>query len=186
MVNEAKELQPQKSANKKTKASEVVVGIFSSYFMDTAFDYFLYPYVIYKLGLLKGGIAMTGLACLLNIISLYFYDWSKRDWFGFEALKTFQDYHGANRLKQIASWLLKKNNFVIMLFLSIKEDAFKTVVYMRHGKYQYNGLTARDWKIFIASIVIGNVYWTLAAYTGLSLFEWGYEYLNQGAQFWRG
>jgi len=154
--------------------------------MDTAFDYFLYPSVIYKLGILKGGIVMTVLACLMNIISLYFYDWSKRDWFGFEALKYFQGYHGTNSLKNIAAWLLNKNNFIIMLFLSIKEDAFKTVVYMRHGKYQYNGLTARDWKIFIASLIIGNAYWTLAAYTGLSLLEWGYKFLHQGAQMWQG
>jgi len=186
MMEERKISQSQIPGNTKTKASEVVVGISSSYFMDTAFDYFLYPYVIYKFGILKGGIAMTALACVVNVISLYFYDWSKRDWFGFEALKTFQDYHGANRLKKCASWLLKKNNFIIMLFLSIKEDAFKTVVYMRHGKYQYNGLTARDWKIFIASLVIGNVYWTLAAYTGLSLLEWGYEFLHQGATLWQG
>ena len=173
-----KGLQPQEPAKKTTKTLEVIVGISSSYLMDTAFDYFLYPYAIYKLGLLKGGITMTALACLLNIISLFFYDWSKRDWFGFEALKSFQEYGGCNRFKKTASWLLRNNNFIVMLFLSIKEDAFKTVVYMRHGKYQYNGLTARDWKFFITSLVIGNTYWALASYTGLSLFEWGYEYLN--------
>jgi hypothetical protein len=185
MVEEAKDTQSQEFAKKRTKVSEVIVGISSSYCMDTAFDYFLYPYVIYKLGLLKGGCVMTALACVINIVSIYFYDWSKRDWFGFEAIKSFQDYRGGNRLKIFTAWLLRKNNIVVMILLSIKEDAFKTVVYMRHGKYEYNGLTARDWKIFITSLIIGNVYWTLAAYTGLSLFEWGYEYLNQGAQFWQ-
>jgi hypothetical protein len=59
-----------------------------------------------------------------------------------------------------------------MLYLSIKEDAFRAVIYMRHGSHQYNGMSRRDWKIFLASLMIANVYWTLAAYMGISVVEW--------------
>ncbi len=45
------------------------------------------------------------------------------------------------------------------------------VTYMRHGAHQYNGLSKRDWWIFITSTVIGNVYWTLAVYMGITLVE---------------
>jgi hypothetical protein len=31
----------------------------------------------------------------------------------------------------------------------------------------------RDWKIFIGSLILGNAYWTLACYMGITLVEWG-------------
>lgn len=64
----------------------------------------------------------------------------------------------------------KKSDHVVFLFLSIKFDPFITTAYMRHGKF--NGMTKRDWKIFTGSLLLGNVYWTLACYMGIMLFEW--------------
>jgi hypothetical protein len=34
-------------------------------------------------------------------------------------------------------------------------------------------LSRRDWSIFMGSLIIGNAYWTLICYTGITLFEWG-------------
>ena len=68
-----------------------------------------------------------------------------------------------------------------MVFLSIKEDAFVTVIYMRHGSHQYNGMTRRDWKIFFTSLAIANIYWTVAAYMGISLVEWVWRAVKTGA-----
>lgn len=52
-------------------------------------------------------------------------------------------------------------------------DAFTRTIYLRHGKY--NGMTKRDWAIFMTSLILGNAYWTLACYMGLTLFEWGWK-----------
>jgi hypothetical protein len=43
---------------------------------------------------------------------------------------------------------------------------------MRHGSNQYNGMSPRDWRIFLGSVAISNFYWTLAAYMGISVVEW--------------
>ncbi len=65
---------------------------------------------------------------------------------------------------------MKKSDPVVFLFSSIKFDPFITTAYMRHGKF--NGMNGRDWKIFTGSLIIGNGYWTLACYMGITLFEW--------------
>lgn len=67
------------------------------------------------------------------------------------------------------SGLLKKSDLLAFLFLSIKEDSFVTMVYLRHGSHQYNGMSARDWRILLASHAVSNIYWTLAAYMGTSV-----------------
>ena len=66
------------------------------------------------------------------------------------------------RYKGYFQWFLQ-DNLAVMVFLSIKEDAFKTVIYLRHVSHQYNGMSARDWRIFFTSLAIANVYWTVAA-----------------------
>ena len=101
-----------------------------------------------------------------------FYDWSKRDWLGIEALKGMKGYEGKNRLVKFLAGVLKKSDTAVFLFFSIKEDAFVTMVYLRHGSYQFNGMSARDWRILLASLAVANIYWTLASYMGLSLVEW--------------
>jgi len=156
----------------KNRIAELATGHTVTYAIDASFDYLLYPFVIYKLGLIKGGIVMIGLAAVANILTLKFYDWSKRDWLGIEAIKGLKDYEGSNRMARLFSWLVSKGDVAAMLFLSIKEDAFRAVIYMRHGSHQYNGMSRRDWKIFLTSLMIANVYWTLAAYMGISLVEW--------------
>ena len=39
-------------------------------------------------------------------------------------------------------------------------------------KGKFNGMGKREWIIFTGSLIIGNAYWTLACYMGITLFEW--------------
>jgi hypothetical protein len=121
---------------------------------------------------------MTLLAAALNILCLKLYDWSKRDWLGIEALKGMKGYEGRGRLMRFLSGMLKKGDSAAFLFLSIKEDAFITMVYLRHGSHQYNGMSGRDWRIFIASLAVANAYWTLVAYTGITVIEYLWKMLK--------
>ena len=43
---------------------------------------------------------------------------------------------------------------------------------MRHGSHQYKGMLAMDWRIFLGSLAISNIYWILAAYMEISAVEW--------------
>ena len=153
------------------RVAELTLGISAKNIISYSFDYLLYPFVIYRLGIIKGGIVMMALSLLACVILLRFYDWSKRDWLGIETIKGMKDYQGDSKLGRFTAWILRRSDSVVFLFLTIKEDPFITLVYMRHGSHKYNGMSPRDWRIFLSSIAISNIYWTLAAYMGLSLVE---------------
>jgi len=160
------------------RVADMAAGITAFNLFNYAFDYALYPFIIYKIGIIKGGLLMTAVAAVINILCLKFYDWSKRDWLGIETLKGMKGYEGANRLVRFMSGMLKKSDPAAFLFLSVKEDAFITMVYLRHGSHQYNGMSVRDWRIFISSVAISNIYWTLAAYMGISAVEWIWKFVQ--------
>lgn len=151
----------------------MTAGFTAANLIGYVFDYGIYPYVIFKLGILKGGLIMTLVSFTTCIIGMKFYDWSKRDWLGIEAIKEIKTYKGTRKIGRVTSWVLKKSEPVVFLFLSIKFDPFVTTAYMRHGKY--NGMGKRDWTIFTSSLLISNVYWTLACYMGITLVEWAWK-----------
>ncbi|MBI5847523.1 MAG: hypothetical protein HZB31_06160 [Nitrospirae bacterium] len=156
----------------KERATELAIGVSAKSLISGSFDWFLYPAVIYWLGPVKGGVVMTLLSMLACIGMMKFYDWSKRDWLGIEAMKGLREYEGTKRLGKLTAWVLTKGDFIIFLFLCINLDPFITTTYMRHGRNNYGGMGKRDWLIFISSVIVGNVYWTLAVFMGISLFEW--------------
>lgn len=164
-----------KLAPYKERAAELAIGLSANSLLSILFDWLLYPAVIYWLGIGYGGVVMTLLAMLACVAMMKFYDWSKRDWLGIEALKGLREYAGNTRLGKLTSWILTKGNIIVFLFLSVYFDAFITTTYMRHGKHQYNGMSRRDWAIFITSVIISNVCWALAVYMGISLVEWGWK-----------
>jgi hypothetical protein len=170
--DDTKNSQIQKNLFCPRWVADLTVGITTFKLTSYVFDYALYPFVIYQFGIIKGGLLMTFLASVANILCLKFYDWSKRDWLGIEALKVMKRYEGGNRLVKFISGILKNSDPIAFLFLSIKEDAFITMIYLRHGSHQYNGMSGRDWRIFFSSVAISNIYWTLAAYMGISVVEW--------------
>ena len=179
-VNESDRALFQQPLSWLGRVAELTAGITIFKLSNNAFDYVLYPFVIYKLGIIKGGLIMTLLAAISNILCLKIYDWSKRDWLGIEALKGMKSYEGESRLIRFMAGILKKSDPVAFLFLSIKEDPFITMIYLRHGSHQYNGMSARDWRIFLGSVAISNIYWTLAAYMGISVVEWIWKVMVKG------
>jgi hypothetical protein len=162
---------PAKVLPLKNRIAELSIGLSVSNVLEYVFDYFLYPFVIFSFGILKGGIAMTLLSFIACYLTIKFYDWSKRDWLGIEAIKEIKNYSGNNYFRRITAWLMKKSEPIVFSFLSIKFNPFITTAYFRDGKF--TRMTKRDWSIFIASLLIGNAYWTLACYMGITLVEWG-------------
>lgn len=160
------------TATYKDRLAVLGVGLSANALMVYGFDYLIYPFVIWKLGILKGGVVMMSLSFLVCYLTILFYDWSKKDWLGIETVKGLKEYNGSSKAGRFASWMLKKGDAAVMVFLSIKYDPFITTAYMRHGAHEYNGLSRRDWRIFLSSVLISNVYWTFAAFAGVSAVEW--------------
>jgi len=150
----------------------IVVGHSFKQFEENVFDYILYPLAIAGLGGVAGGFVMTVASALECWLFIRFYDWSKKDWLGLELLKEVRDGEERTFFQRIA----QKGDWLAFLFMSFTTDPFMTTVYMRKGREEYNGLSSRDWKIFWASVVVGNVGWTIIvtlAITGFSLlYRW--------------
>lgn len=151
------------------RVSILAVGLTSMRIINALWDYGLYPLVIWRLGFVFGGIVMTACSMALCLLVLYFYDWTKKDWLGIETIKSFRAPSRGSWSGQIASRILEKGNAAAFVFLSLAFDPFITTAYMRHGSHQFNGLTRRDWIIFLTSGIVGNAYWTLVSYTGVSV-----------------
>lgn len=180
MLDNAEKSSPiSRVGSYKGRFAELAVGLTATNLIGYAFDYLLYPLVIYNVGILRGGVIMTLVSFTTCITGMKFYDWSKRDWIGIEAIKGIKTYKGTRRIGRMTAWVLTKSEPVMILFLSIKFDPFVTTAYMRHGVHQYNGMSARDWRIFLSSVAISNLYWTLAAYMGISVVEWGLEMVRR-------
>lgn len=151
------------------KLSVWVLGILAYNLFVYAFDYMLYPYVIWKLGLVRGFVIMSPSSFGICWLTLVFYDWMKRDWIAIETIKKLREYEGQSKTIRFLSKVLEMSDPAAMLILSIWKDPFICTAYMRKGTYQYNGLTRRDWKILIASVFISNIYWTLVNFGAIQI-----------------
>lgn len=147
------------------RAAQWIMGVVSYKLLDYTFDYALYPWVIYKLGLVKGGLVMATLSLCSCLLTLRVYDWLKRDWLGIELVKALRNYDGTSRWRRALRWLLNRSDGVAFVALSLRFDPFITTAYLRHGSY--NGLSSRDWRIFLGSVLLSNAAWALVCFGGV-------------------
>jgi len=147
------------------RALQWFAGVGTHKLIDGAFDYALYPFVIYKLGLGIGTVVMTILSLLDCLLLLRIYDWLKRDWFGIEWLKSQRDYNSTSRVRRILAWLVGRGDAIAFVVLSLRFDPFITTAYLRRNSY--TGLSARDWRIFLGSVVLSNGAWALVCFGGI-------------------
>lgn len=158
-------------AVQKERLGILGVGLLGNQALVYGFNWVVYPFVIWKLELVKGFAVMVVLSFCLCYGLLRFYNWSQKDWLGLETIKCLKDYEGSRTTGRIASWILRRSEPVIVVFLSIMFDPFITTVYMRKKTDAFKEMTSRDWKIFLTSLIIGDTYWAIAVFTGISAFE---------------
>jgi hypothetical protein len=162
--------QLDQAVNMRGRILELAAGLAAMKLVNFGFDYLLYPFIVYRFGILKGGMVMTLLSFISCLLLVWYYDKSKRDWFGIEAIKKLKEYEGGHKVGRLTAWMLKKSDPVVFIFLSLHYDPFITMAYLRHGAF--NGMNKRDWRIFNGSLLFSNLYWTMACYLGISLFEY--------------
>lgn len=158
----------------KRRIAELLLGHTLNLITGWAFDFVLYPLVVYWLGLIVGFCVMASLSFLVCWLILRLYDWSGRDWLGIEAIKEFKNYSGPNRSARWFAWAMRRSDPVACILLSIKYDAFIVTSYLRRG--HFGSMTARDWRIFVLSWFIGNAWWSLLCFAGVEsiagLWHW--------------
>lgn len=152
------------------RALELTIGYSVNWLTVYAFNYALYPFVIWKCGLTGGGAIMAFLSLLICLLTLWFYDWSKRDWLGIEAVKSLREYQGESRFRKWTATILQRGDWAALILLSLKFDPFIATIYLRQS--YFDGMSKRDWKNFFLSWIIGNLYWALACFGGVSVLAW--------------
>lgn len=150
--------------------------------INYSFDFVLYPFVLYHLGVIYGFSLMVVLSFLFCWFYFLIYDYLKRDFLGIEfskekmnAIITNNDSVG---LKLFLVKILRKSHFVLFVFLSIYFNPFVAVAFRRKGNFEYNGLTAHDWRMFILSVIISNGFWATTVFAGLSFFEFLFKIIT--------
>ncbi len=73
-------------------------------------------------------------------------------------------------------WILIQSDLKACVLLSIRLDPFIVTCYLRQGAF--GGMTRRDWKIFLLSWFIGNAWWSIVVFSGLSILEWAWTWLR--------
>lgn len=155
-----------------TRVGELALGISANWLITLGFDYMLYPAVIWWLGLLRGGLVMAGLSLVVCLLTLWFYDWSQRDWLGIEAIKRLKTYEGKNRFRRVMATMLGWGDIPACVLLSVYYDPFITLIYLRPSAF--GKLARRDWIVFFTSWALGNAWWMFACYFGVTLLDWAW------------
>ena len=151
------------------KVGTVGLGHSVTFFVSHWFDYLLYIPMVTFLGPVKGGGIMLVLSMIMNLTLIWVYDKTGKDWLGFEALKQGKEEVSS----KLPKWLKKAvtaGDTVAFIGLSVYDPLF-AVIYLRKQDQVFKGLSARDWKIFLASTVIANIGWTGLIYGGVILFH---------------
>jgi hypothetical protein len=149
------------------------LGLAMKKFLELGFDYALYPAALVWLGYFWGGLIMTCAAVLINILIIRAYDWAETDWLFIEKLKHVRENDNIE-LPRLIRWLkpLLSKGDVPAFFVLCLDDPVTATLYLRKGAYQYNGLSARDWKIFAAANVVGNLYWIIGLAGVIEGIQW--------------
>jgi hypothetical protein len=137
------------------------------------FDFVLYVYVVYTWGMLVGGGIMIVLSLILCAVSLYIYECMQVDWVGSGAMREWQSQHPRTLSGRLFHHI-KSSPIAVFMFLCVLTDAFIITAYFRHGRF--DGLTAKDWRLFFFSNFICNVYWicvsVLLGNGAANLWQW--------------
>lgn len=125
------------------------------------FDNLLYVYVVYSLGMLKGGAIMLALSFLQCALTLLVYQRMGIDWVGAGLLAEIRRKQQRTRLEEVLVWANSRHPALIFTLLCIFQDPFITAAYFKQGSF--GRLARRDWAIFISAVLVSNLYWIFVA-----------------------
>ena len=165
-------------AAQKKRIAVIGLGYTFGNIFDYVFNYGIYIPVVAMLGPIKGGVVMAIISASTCFLFIKFYDWLKQDWLGIEVAKEATEY-GPTRIRNfnvtsrigkflwwpfsrivlLILWAIKRGGIVAFFALSMYTDPFVATVYFR--KESFSGLKKRDWMVFFASLLVGDLYWTL-------------------------
>jgi hypothetical protein len=154
----------------KKRVGILLVGLIVNELTVLILDNTLYPYVMGTQGFLNGLHMMLWTSILICLLTLKFYDWSRKDWIGIETLKEAREF-GNSKANRLIAKFLKRSKWVQLVVLSIVQDPFVTTVFLREGAHEYGKMTKEDWKYFFTSVLISNGFWSTVCWSGVKALQ---------------
>jgi len=148
----------------------LILGLIVNEIIVYGYDFIVYPYLLVTFGLLIGWLYAVIGSIILCLGTLWFYDLTKQDWLGIETIKGIRDEPATRGIRKFLQNIANKGDIVTFFFLSLRYDPFIATVYMRRGMGNHT-MSARDWKIFWASMVVSNVWWGMAIFGAIEIFK---------------
>ncbi len=132
------------------------------------FDNVLYVWVIYTLGMLKGGALMMAASGLQCALTLLVYQRMRVDWVGTGLLAEIRTKPEPTRLERALIWASNRHPAIVFILLCVFQDPFITTAWFKQGSFDRLG--RRDWALFTAAVIVSNLYWIcLASLIGQAL-----------------
>ncbi|MCG3143383.1 MAG: hypothetical protein HONDAALG_00724 [Gammaproteobacteria bacterium] len=125
------------------------------------FDFVIYPYVVYTQGVILGGALMTLFSLLQCALLLVAYERMGVDWVGSGLLADIARKSQPSWFDRLVAWITNRNQALTFLLLCAVTDPFIVTAFFRRGSF--DGLRARDWHLFFASVLVCNLYWIFVA-----------------------
>lgn len=148
-------------------------GISSYYVFSWVYDYVVISFFLIYLGFLEGMIVIVILSMIVDLATMKFYDWLKKDWLALESIKNLENKEGI--IGKLFRFVRGKGVFLTIIILSLTSNAFIVTAYVRKGTNLYNGLSKRDWIVFVVSSILTNVYWIFVIGGGIEFFKYLYK-----------
>lgn len=145
---------------------------------EYAFDYLLYPFMLYQgggalvgwlfgvfgrtapatpaIGYWVGFGLMTAASVALNLVYVRAYDRMQTDWFGFGALKRAQESLVPSRFRA-GPWRTAAR-FTAFVYLSAWHNPLFATLFMRRASAPY-AMSGGDWPVFWSAVLIANLGW---------------------------
>lgn len=164
--------------SRRQRLAILSLGLLGNQAIELAFDYALYPLVLWQFGLVAGAGVMLVLSFLICLGTMWFYDRSQQDWLGIETLKALRETAGESGWRRWLNQLLRRSDGLALVLLSVKFDPFITTAYLRHGAFHFNGMSRRDWRILVASTLVSNGWWSFVVFGGLEAAAWAWQQIG--------
>ena len=152
--------------------------------IDFLYDFPFWLYLQHHYGITLGSIYASIGAIILNLAYVVWYQASDEDWLGVNLLEQMKKgekedwadkasafkglflktvffilFYLKTKIFKLVVWSLNKTELTTFLIFSIFTDAFKTTIFMRHGKLG-GKLNRRDTMIFVVSTGVGCTIWS--------------------------
>jgi hypothetical protein len=157
---------------------------------EYAFDYVLYPYLLYAggpafvewhlgrteptLGYWVGFAAALLASILLNLIYVWAYIALKADLFGIEAVKRFEEKGAKRWWYRLIRWPVRMSVFA---YLCVFHNPLFATIWLRQRAPSAR-MTQQDWGVFWSAIVVSNFGWALVVSGAMELMIGAYRVLG--------